>query len=267
MKTLLNCIMVVLFISTGVCMHAQINTSANTKAKYSPSKSLGVKNNIIPTISAKSNIKSTMAATHSSRVKKTPPKLSISKKDLERNSRNRVKITPKKPIHTHLKLQYFGEYSPEFFVLNQRPLNDEGELPKYSGFIKFNAVKGREYRLKILTRTSPYRSIRGATWKGTVLMEVGGHEYSAEISERSRVINLFFKAEIGGFVTIALSPLKIDDEEDETVETSENNGIQHNFLLGHMVGPQSLCAASSTYKPAKDTYLPLGIHYVQIEEI
>lgn len=214
MKTINKILITTILVSFGQIAQAQINTKVSTKTAVNSKNILGNQNNTTKAIvSSKSNLKSLQTAKYTKKINPSSfSKLTISKADLARTSRKSNKITPMRPNTTYLGISYFGEYSKEAFVLNHRPRSADGKSYKYSGFVKFNAVRGKEYRIKIATdlksRDPIYRAI-GATKSGTVFIKIGGMEYSVELSAGQEEMNFIFTANIAGQVDIAISPLQL----------------------------------------------------------
>lgn len=208
MKTIFTTI-ICFALSFGTLAQGSINTKVNTR------KVLGNNNAVKAVIDSKVNITDLKGAKYTKSLKQSKlPLLGISKEDLSKNARKSLKITPQRPVHTNLYISFYGEYSKDAFILNYRPKAKDGKSYKYSGFINFNAQRGKEYRVKIRLdmgiRDGAYRALRnsGASQQGTVFLELGDMEYRAEVNGRQNEINFVFTARTAGFVTIGVSPLQ-----------------------------------------------------------
>jgi|GEM_PF-6162684 len=180
------------------------------------------------------------------------PSLNVTEEDLRRSARRSVRITPSKPIQQQLSISFFGEFTKDYFLLNYRPFAQDRSTYKYSGFIRYNAVRGRTYRVKIALdmQVRDGLSDNGATRSGVVLINLGGREYQIEVSGQNSDLDLLFKAEVGGITTIAVSPLQISRQSSSAPSL-----------------PRSLYPSVPT--PGLGNYHSdaLAIKYVQIDEI
>ncbi len=208
MKTAIK-IIICLCVTAGI--HAQSGVSTTT---VNSKKVLG--NNLVlnPAVS-KTDLSELKGAKHAKKLNlKSLSKLGISRSDLARKSRRSARITPKKPVHPYLSISYYGEYSKEYFMLNYRPYAADGKSYKYSGFVQYNAVKGKEYRVKIAldlrVKDGAYGSLgNSVSQQGTVMVDLGGTEYQAQVSADQSEINFVFRAQAAGYLTIAISPLQV----------------------------------------------------------
>lgn len=146
------------------------------------------------------------------------PSLNVTEEDLRRSARKSVRITPSKPIQSQLSISFYGEFTKDYFLLNYRPFAQDRGTYKYSGFIRYNAVRGRTYRVKVALdmQVRDGLSDNGATRSGVVLVNLGGREYRIEVSGQNSDLDLLFKAEVGGITTIAVSPLQIPRQSSST---------------------------------------------------
>ncbi len=246
----------VINIILGLCITAGIHaqsgvatTPVNTK------KVLGNHLALSPAVS-KTDLTELKGARHAKKLNlKSLPKLGISRIDLARKSRRSVRITPKDPVHTYLSISYYGEYSKEYFMLNYRPYAADGKSYKYSGFVQYNAVKGKEYRVKIAldlrVKDGVNRTLGNSiSQTGTVLVDLGGVEYQAEVTGSQSEISFVFQAETAGHITIAISPLQI-------------RGTPKSITLPAGLHPP---VPSGPYLAGYST-TGLAIKYIQVDEI
>jgi len=128
-------------------------------------------------------------------------KISMPSGAMEKQSSKTWKITPIKPITTGLEFTFNGYYSKQEFRLNPR-LAANNSYFLYSGHIYFNARKGKEYRVKILTDN------KDEYYYGEVTVDIGGKK-TATINHKNTSINFVFSAEQAGYLSIPITPVNI----------------------------------------------------------
>ena len=224
--------------------------SRNLNTKVNTGKALNKSVKLNPVIKNQGNLKSLKSAKHSKNLKlKGLPKLGISQADLDKNSRKSAKITPRKPVHQQLFLEFFGEYSKNHFLLTNRPVGAADDYYKYSAFARFNPVRGKEYRVKIALNPNYYKKSSKSGEMGTVLVNLGGQEYRAVATQETKEINFVFKAETTA-IKIGISPLQMDSQ-------------QHKIMVpGSFGGLPPAPSPVSGYRSE-----PLPIKFIQIDEI
>ena len=261
MKIIYKTLLVGAIISFGFIAQAQVNTKVNTKTNVYNKNVLGNKTNnaVKAAVSSNPSLGSLQNAKYTKKINtKELKSLNISKADLERTSRRSVKITPAKPNIPHLSISYYGSYSKDAFVLNHRPVSADGKSYKYSGFVKFNAVKGKEYRMKIALKSIDLVLRRAGAVRsgGTVLIELGGVEYQINLPEGQDEINFVFTADVAG-ANIGISPLQLPVSA-KSINVPPPPGLSP---LGYPP-----VVPTSRYNPDLSAYA-LTIKYIQIDEI
>jgi len=190
------------FIIMNSC-YAQV-TRANTKVNTNKAINIQGKTDTNPILVSKVNMRALEGAKYSKKLKvNSLRKVTISKTDLLKRSRKKSRINPLKPYTSTLQIDYHGAYSKDAFILMQRPLDNNNAILKYSALVKFNAQRGKEYRMKIVVDSAPAI--------GTVILEIGGAEYTSEIGEGTTEINFVFTAKDAGYLVFGISPLQVED--------------------------------------------------------